>query len=564
MSTLTESCQACGWRHDLAFHYHGGVPVEHPMCPKCGGALAWDYAFSEYGLSLDDEALRASLVRDEVGFPEDRSPRVARLERVMDHRLAELGWAGQRVWNVRGVVDVELRPFVDLRDAQDGVKLVAHVGSAAYSMALLELTAWINDRLPVGTLSAHTTSYGAPRGAFEIFPSGTHVGLYFQHFMPESSFRAAHAADELKRAQRLAAELALHLRDLLQPHEAASASPSREEPALLDALSMPEPTAQELLARVCDLLAELGLDASPGADRAGEVLWTFSLGSALVGVSLLERGGRWLVRYRAELLDKIDLTEIPGGEELPARILASLNRDLIAGRCLIEQDFPSTQGNLRLRVVLEKTLLATDLDLGEFGVTLLLVAQEADRLDNLLQEFFGGLRADQEAAPRAVPLEALEARLQRDPNALGVPRLGVDAARAQVRRSLEELRFAATEAEDGSFWFTYGSARIGLRVWQDPRATFLTLRARVLRAVERADGLAEALNALNQQIYFGAFALRDDHSVELTETILADELSLQEIAYALVTLGELADRHDNPLQARFGGLLGASSAGVAG
>ena len=52
-------------------------------------------------------------------------------------------------------------------------------------------------------------------------------------------------------------------------------------------------------------------------------------------------------------------------------ILASLNRDLIAGRCLIEQDFPSTQGNLRLRVVLEKTLLATDLDLGEFGVTLL-------------------------------------------------------------------------------------------------------------------------------------------------------------------------------------------------
>jgi hypothetical protein len=92
----------------------------------------------------------------------------------------------------------------------------------------------------------------------------------------------------------------------------------------------------------------------------------------------------------------------------------------------------------------------------------------------------------------------------------------------------------------------------------------LTLRARVLRAVERADGLAEALNALNQQIYFGAFALRDDHSVELTETILADELSLQEIAYALVTLGELADRHDNPLQARFGGLLGASSAGVAG
>lgn len=573
MSTLQESCASCGWGFTHHFRYHGGVPVEHPLCPSCGGALVWSYQFEERHAGFDPAAMQAAIQLDEAGYPEDRSPRNQAQGELLDDWLIQREGAPLRVRNVGGVADLELRPFVGAEPSQDGVKLVANVGAARYSVGLLELLSWINQRLPLGQLVPHTSTYGSPPGTLELFPFGVEVGLYFQHVIPSDVFEGEQGEEEVKTCEQVAAELATQLRQAarLRPDlEPPGAPPTMEPPLDLDELTtsawgtrelesvpssllrdlfLPEPDREEIYSRVEGFLEELGLAARWEQGRL-----RFSLDSAQVAVSVLERGGRLLLRYQSVLLDNVDAHALPGGVELPARVLTTLNDQTLAGRCLLKFLPDATPQDARLRITFEKTLLATDLDLGEFALTLIMVAEEADRVDNLLQDAFGGLRADQIGLEGAEDLSPLLRRLATE----GLPdltRRGAEAARVDVRHMLEEMNLAVREGEQGEFWFCYGSARLFARVWADERATYLTLRARVLRDVDRVEGLAEVLNDLNLQVHVGAFSLRQDRHVELTETILADELSIEELAYALLTLGELADVQDNRLQAQFGGTL---------
>jgi hypothetical protein len=559
LSSLQETCAACGWSFALNFSYHGGVPVEHPLCPSCGGELGWRYTIQERGWSPEAlSEVQAGVVVDEEGFPADRSPRAMAQVARLDAHLGGPLW----VQNVRGVVDVELRPYVGRSPTEDGVKLIANVGAARTSVSLLELLGWLNQRLPVGRVSAHASAYGAPPGAVELLPFGADAGIFFQMELPAARFDSDEGQAQVAQAMAVAAELATQLRQVSLTAPARARLAVRGEGgwgereleevqgALLAQIFPAEPEPEEVQARIEGILAALGVEARWREGR----LW-FRLDSARVAVTTAAREGRLLVHLQSVLLEGIEASALPGGASLPHRVLATLNDQLRAGRCLLEPDPRAPADAPRLRLCLEKTLLATDLDPGELALTLLDLAEEADRMDNLLQEAFGGLRADQGGADAdAVDLAPLAQRVA----TRGLPdvaRKGVEAVLAELHAMLDALQLLAHEDEAGGLWFRYGSARLRLRAWSDGRATRLTLRARVLHEVARTDGLPEALNAINQQIHFGAFTLQEGRHVELTETIFADELSLEELTYALLTLGELADTHDNPLQALFGGQL---------
>ena len=565
MSQLHENCAGCGWHLDFRFEYHGGVPVEHPICPSCGGELTWSYTFAPQEINVDPDEMAAHILPDEAAFPEDNSPAYLELGELLDARLIGIG-GPYRVSNVDGVVDVELRPYVHHKSGTRGVKLLANVGRSTYSVALLELISFINARLFHGQLIAHTSAYGLPAGGVELFAFGTEVSLFFQDVIDEDVVSSDAWAERIQSDRQTAADLARQLRHaalVARDPGVRSGFPGMELPTddlsgssfgqmpleqvqgtFLDELFAPAPDQDELTDRVHTFLGELGL-----APVVHDGAFWFRLDSARVSVGFIERAARTLLRFHSVLVAGIEPAALEGGEQVVAGVLTTLNSEIISGRCVIEADADAT-----LRIAFEKTILGADLDLSEFAITLAMVAEESDRLDNLLQEAFGGLRADQTTTDdrSAADLSPLLGRLAAA--VPGIERAELARARTWVRHMLEELHLPLREDAEGDLWFAFGSARFAARVWQDSRATYLTLRARVLRDLDSTDGLAEALNGINTQIHFGAFAQRD-MSVEFVETILADDLSVEELAYALVTVGELADSHDDPLQARFGGYL---------
>lgn len=568
MSQLHEKCAGCGWSFDFRFEYHGGVPVEHPICPSCGGELGWSYTFDEAEVSVAPDAMAALILPDETGYPEDTSRENVEMGELLDARLIGIG-GPFRVSNVDGVVDVELRPYVHPKSGDRGVKLIANVGNSTFSVALLELMSFINARLFHGAVVAHTSAYGLPRGGVELFPFGTPVSLFFQDIIDEDVVASEAWEERIKSDRQAAADLARQLRNAARVGRETgvpSALPSMQLPGndelsgsafgqmqleevqgtFLEQLFAPAPDTEELTDRVSTFLDELGL-----VPMEADGVFRFGLDSARVSVHFIERTGRTLLRFHSVLLAGIRPDELEGGEQLVAQVLTTLNAEIISGRCVIEADAGET-----LRIAFEKTILGADLDLSEFAITLAMVAEESDRLDNLLQEAFGGLRADQIETPEAsIEVTDLTPLLGRLAAAVpGIERAELGKARRWVRHMLEELHLPAREDDNGDFWFAFGSARFAARVWQDQRATYLTLRARVLHDLDRTEGLASALNDINAQIHFGAFSRRDQ-AIEFTETILADDLSVEELAYALTTVGELADNMDDPLQERFGGYL---------
>jgi hypothetical protein len=563
VSQLQEICAACGWKFNFRFEYHGGVPVEHPICPSCGGDITWNYTFDADEVEGEPEAMASLILPDEAAFPEDNSPAYLEMGELLDARLIGIG-GPFRVSNVDGVVDVELRPYVHPRSGNTGVKLIANVGRSTYSVALLELLSFINARLFHGAVIAHTSAYGLPDGGVELFAFGTEVSLFFQDVIDEETVGSEAWAERIQSDRQIAADLARQLRSAAlasRDPAARSALPGLDLPtdelsssnfgrmaleqvqgSFMEELFAPEPNVDELTDRVKTFLGELSLAAVQ--DNG---VFRFCLDSARITVQFIERSGRTLLRFHSVLVAGIRPDALEGGEQVVAGVLTTLNAEIISGRCLIEADGDT------LRISFEKTILGADLDLSEFAINLAMVGEEADRLDNLLQEAFGGLRADQtESTETFTDLAPLLGRLAAE--VPGIEKAELARARTWVRHMLEELHLPMREDSQGDFWFSFGSARFAIRVWQDARATYLTLRARVLHDLDETDGLAQALNDINAQIHFGAFALRDG-SVEFVETILADDLSVEELAYALVTVGELADNHDDPLQERFGGFL---------
>ncbi len=575
MAKLLETCQRCGWSHQLSFVYHGGVPVEHPLCPSCGDGLRWEYTFEDAEAGGSAAALRAAIALDDVGLPEDRSPRTLHLQARIEQALEAHTGSALRFTNIGGHVDLELRPYIDAARGVAGAKVVACVGQAVSSTGLLELLGGINAQLQQGAISAHAHAYGAPPGAASLHPFGTPVSLLYQHVIPEAELesgawvgqweaagaQAQWAARLFAQTARLDHPLALAPRDAYPvgpDYDGDDRSAERLEREVLEPLLRFAPDADEIRERLQRYLEALGLEATP--DPRGVL--TFACDSARVEVATVERGGRLLVSFSAVLLSELDLHRMAAQDaELLPRLLTHLNDQLLLGRCVLEPQ-PGASAH---RIVYETTLLSADLDLSELAVTLAVVAEQADAMDDLLQEGLGGLRADQVEAltahrrqegPPPCDVRPLLARLEAR-QVPGVRQIGAEIARTLLAESLEELRLPVTLDAEGNAWFSFGSARLCAHLWEDNRATWLTLSSPVLRNLERVEGVAVALNDLNRAIPTGAFALQEDRHILLVQTLPADDLAVEELAYALVTLGELADHYDNILQESFGGQLAA-------
>jgi hypothetical protein len=577
VSVAVERCLGCHWSAETRFRYRGGVPVEHPVCPACGGQPQWTYHFDRTEIEHSPEEMAAFVHFDDGGFPEDRSPAVLAIEQMLD-RLFDGPQAGPRTTNHEGVVDVELRPHLDHARGRRGVAVVANVGQAVYSIALVELLRTLGASEQLGTVIVDTSTYGRPVGAAKIFPFGTHVGLFFEHVIELTSFEdgswKATYESCLERAAQLARGFADARRLGLDEGPTPLSYPPPETDRHEDGVPLPNRGLDDVGKQILGTLLHSGPDEAELTDRVGYFIanlgletvqddsgaFVFALNSARVRVFLERRGRHLLVRFNAVILDRVPLehqdADLSG-------LLTTLNNQITFGRCVVE---PADESLERARVVLDKSLLAADLDLSEFSVTLAVFAEQADTMDDILQEGIGGLRADQLEAlqpnahdkrQRASDLERLVHDLATEVPSRFV-RLGSDKARQRILHMLEELSLPANEDDSGVLWFDYGSARYGCGLWHDERATFLEVRASVLRDIQDTTGLAETLNEINRTVHFGAFALSvSGDSVQLIETILADDLSLEELAYCLVTIGQLADDYDDLLKARFGGKMGS-------
>ncbi len=560
MSQVTESCQNCEWSKTSAFRYHGGFPVEHVGCPKCGGDLSWAYTFSSAETGHTNAEMQAFVGQDEGGFPEDTSPEYVAANDVLSGALTAY-FDSDAAMDSAGGTDIALRPYV--YDGKTGAKAVALIGRATFSIALVELLTTQNVGLTVGELVAQRNEYTVQQGGFSLFPYGTAVGVYYQVFFDDDALKSgawqatyetykkgvAHLHREFTRPTTENPQVKL-------PLKAAVAHPSNKPLLLselgrvvLEPLLAQGPDVSETRARIRLFFDELGLEV-PETDGEFHVV----MDSARVRVAPIERGGRVLVRYAATVLSDVNVEELSKDKkDTPYRLLTSINHEIRFGRLVFN---PSREPGA---VVLEQTLLAADLDLSEFAISLVAVSEQADLLDNILQQGMGGLRADQLEAIRydapaadVAPLVRKLALEQVEWHTL----VGVDQARENMRQMLEELRLEAEDNGEARFVFDYGSARISAQLWQDAKSTYLTLQSLVLKAPPNVEGLSEELNTLNQNAHLGAFTITRDGDVVLRETVLADDLSVEELGYALITIGQMADDYDDILKEKFGGDLG--------
>ena len=98
-----------------------------------------------------------------------------------------------------------------------------------------------------------------------------------------------------------------------------------------------------------------------------------------------------------------------------------------------------------------------------------------------------------------------------------------------------------------------GSAILYVHLADEPETPVAHLTSPVLTEVERSAELLEALNDINAAIEVGRLFWEGD-TIVASVTLVAETLDLIELAVACDGIGEIADRYDDELQARFGGL----------
>jgi hypothetical protein len=111
---------------------------------------------------------------------------------------------------------------------------------------------------------------------------------------------------------------------------------------------------------------------------------------------------------------------------------------------------------------------------------------------------------------------------------------------------------------DGHYSLRFASAQLNIGLAAIGEQTVLTLRAPVLREVpveSQSEAILASLNRLNCESHFGKWALYEaERVIALEYDLLGDHLQENELMTALTTVARLADRHDDLLQQRFGGL----------
>jgi hypothetical protein len=105
--------------------------------------------------------------------------------------------------------------------------------------------------------------------------------------------------------------------------------------------------------------------------------------------------------------------------------------------------------------------------------------------------------------------------------------------------------------EDGDYAIPVGSALVYVHVGGD-RLPLIAIFSSILTDVEASPGLFVALNDINRRIRF-ARAFWVSGTIVVATELAAVDVSAQQVSFACMQLGSLADHLDDVLHGRFGG-----------
>ncbi len=122
-------------------------------------------------------------------------------------------------------------------------------------------------------------------------------------------------------------------------------------------------------------------------------------------------------------------------------------------------------------------------------------------------------------------------------------------ARIVVLRYLKELGYQFQEVEDGQIDLTAGSAKVSINFGEDDGRSLISISARVHNGPETLDEKALAqLLKLNRRVRLGRFAWDSESpGIDVNYQLLGDTLDIDELGFALVKVGQLADTADDEL-----------------
>jgi hypothetical protein len=133
----------------------------------------------------------------------------------------------------------------------------------------------------------------------------------------------------------------------------------------------------------------------------------------------------------------------------------------------------------------------------------------------------------------------------------------LERGRVTVAEALRELYgdAVAVDAERGAFGFRAGSAWVN--VWVRPGDAGMptvTIRAWLVEGTELSPEFLRHLLGDDQRPPFGSFGLDERDVVFVEERLPGDGITTSQLRTAVATLAEFADRADDAIVARFGGI----------
>ncbi len=122
-----------------------------------------------------------------------------------------------------------------------------------------------------------------------------------------------------------------------------------------------------------------------------------------------------------------------------------------------------------------------------------------------------------------------------------------ERARIVVLRYLEELGYQFQESEDGSIDLTAGSAKLSINFGEIDGRSLISISAHVHDETPGEEILAQ-LRKLNRTVALGRFAWDSESpGIDVNYQLLGDTLDIDELGFALVKVGQLADTADDEL-----------------
>jgi hypothetical protein len=122
---------------------------------------------------------------------------------------------------------------------------------------------------------------------------------------------------------------------------------------------------------------------------------------------------------------------------------------------------------------------------------------------------------------------------------------------------------AGADSEDPVFYLSSGSATVQVRVQPWYEHTVVAVLSWVVTEVEASKELLKYLLNENFQLLFGAFAVDDQNDILFNQILLGDTIDKEELRTTISAVAETADRYDDEIVKRFGGMTATDRAAAA-